>query len=201
MTVDRKCNSFAAPFSCKDIPQGLLLSADKDVFEQPTRYTDMKKRFVLLLLTVVSAISAFAQGKPNAGDIIYGTVTDSIGPVAGIIIIEKNSNNRIMAQTTTDENGNFSFRLVNPDNEISVLLEKPALYCRHNSITLPITDQQFDIKLDKVSDADLALQGVDAGLDIVFGPDPKPIDYYIPFRDFIHYYSIEDLCNNMLLYF
>lgn len=160
----------------------------------------MKKAFASFLL-LFATVSVFAQNNLNKGDLIYGTVTENGKPVAGVLVTERNSNDRIMAQTTTDENGNFSFLLVNPDNEISVLLEKPALYCRHNSITLPITDQQFDIKLDKVSDADLALQGVDAGLDIVFGPDPKPIDYYIPFRDFIHYYSIEGLFNNMFLYF
>jgi hypothetical protein len=160
----------------------------------------MKKTFALMLITAVTT-TVSAQDKLQKGDLIYGTVTEDGKPVAGVLVTERNSNDRIMAQATTDINGNFSFRLISPDNEISVLLEKPALYSRHSSITLPITDQQFDIKLDKVSDVDLALQGVNPGLDIVFGPDPKPTDYYIPFRDFTHYYSIEDLCNNMLLYF
>ena len=200
LTVDRKCNSFAALISCKGIPQGLLLSADKDVFEQPFRYTDMKKRFVLLLLTVVSAISALAQGKPNAGDIIYGTVTDSIGPVAGITVIERNANYRIMAQTVTDANGNFSFRLVDPDNELCFMRKKQEPYSRSTGVYMPITSLQYDINLDQISGIDEALAGF-PGLDIVFGPDPEPEHYYIPFRDFIHYYSIEDLFNNMFLYF
>ena len=78
----------------------------------------MKKTFALLLFAAASIASAFAQDKPKAGDIIYGTVTDSIGPVAGITVIERNANYRIMAQTVTDANGNFSFRLVDPDNEL-----------------------------------------------------------------------------------
>ena len=161
----------------------------------------MKKRFVLLLLTVVSAISAFAQGKPNAGDIIYGTVTDSIGPVAGAIVIERNANERIMAQTKTDINGNFSFRLVNPDNEICFMRKKQNLYNNSHGVKMPITGLQYDINLDQTSVIDEALAGFSTGLDVVFGPDPEPEHYYIPFRDFIHYYSIEDLFNNMFLYF
>ena len=159
----------------------------------------MKKRFALLLLAVAAA-PVFAQDMPKAGDIIYGTVTDSIGPVAGVVIIEKNSNDRIMAQTTTDENGNFSFRLVNPDNEISICW-KEKWYYSFNSIALPINDLEYEINLDKISDVDLALKSHYPGLDIVFGPDPEPVDYYLPFRDFIHYRSIEDLFNNMFFYF
>ena len=154
----------------------------------------MKKRFVLLLLAAVSAISAFAQDKPKAGDIIYGTVADSIGPLAGITVIERNANNRIMAQTVTDANGNFSFRLVNPDDELFVMQKWNNVHT-----TLPITRQEYDIDWDAV--VDKQLKGLIVGLDIVFGPDPEPEHYYIPFRDFIHYYSIEDLFNNMFLYF
>lgn len=160
----------------------------------------MKKTFALLLLTAVMT-SVSAQDKLQKGDLIYGTVTDSVGPVAGIIIIEKNSNNRIMAQTTTDENGNFSFRLVDPDNEICFMRKKQNLYNNSHGVNMPITSLKYDINLDQISGIDESLAGFSTGLDVVFGPDPEPENYYIPYRDYIHYYSIEDLFNNMVLYF
>ncbi len=160
----------------------------------------MKKIFALLLSAAATIVSAYAQDKPQKGDIIYGTVTDSIGPVAGAIVIERNAYERIMAQTKTDLNGNFSFRLVDPDNEICFMRKKQNLYNNSHGVNMPITSLKYDINLDQISGIDEALAGF-PGLDIVFGPDPEPEHYYIPFRDFIHYYSIEDLFNNMFLYF
>ncbi|MBR5934750.1 MAG: hypothetical protein IKZ89_01210 [Bacteroidaceae bacterium] len=79
----------------------------------------MKKKIVLLL--VAAAItSAFAQDKPKAGDIIYGIVSDNEGPMMGVYVTERNEYDRIMAQSTTDVNGNFSFKLVNPDDRILI---------------------------------------------------------------------------------
>ena len=153
------------------------------------------------MLLAVATVPVFAQDMPKAGDIIYGTVTDSIGPVAGAIVIERNANERIMAQTNTDLNGNFSFRLVNPDNEICFMRKKQNLYNNSHGVKMPITGQQYDINLDQTSVIDEALAGFSTGLDVVFGPDPEPVDYYLPFRDFIHYFSIEDLFNNMFFYF
>jgi len=161
----------------------------------------MKKIFALLLSAAATIVSAYAQDKPQKGDIIYGTVTDSIGPVAGAIVIERNANERIMAQTKTDINGNFSFRLVNPDNEICFMRKKQNLYNDSHGVKMPITGLQYDINLDQTSVIDEALAGFSTGRDIVFGPDPEPEDYYFPYRDHIHYYSIEDLFNNMVLYF
>ena len=160
----------------------------------------MKKTIAFLLFAAAAIAPAFAQDKPKAGDIIYGTVTDSVGPLAGITVIERNANNRIMAQTVTDANGNFSFRLVDPDNELCFMRKKQEPYSRSTGVYMPITSLQYDINLDQISGIDEALAGF-PGLDIVFGPDPEPEHYYIPFRDFIHYYSIEDLFNNMFLYF
>jgi hypothetical protein len=162
----------------------------------------MKKIFALLLSAAATIVSAFAQDKPQKGDIIYGTVTDSIGPVAGAIVIERNANDRIMAQTKTDLNGNFSFRLVNPDNEICFMRKKQNLYNNSHGVIMPITGLQYDINMDQISDIDESLAGFSTGLDVVFECIPKPyIDYYFPFRDFIHYNSIEDLFNNMFFYF
>ena len=79
----------------------------------------MKKTFALLMLAATIS-TAYAQETVRPGKLIYGTVSDSNGPLAGIIVTERNSCDRIMAQTTTDVNGNFSFRLVNPNNRIQI---------------------------------------------------------------------------------
>ena len=186
---------------------------------------DMKKTISLLLFSIVTVSTLFAQDKSGmrdgtvsetlkgmatstdiisvpavkSGDLIYGTVTDSNGPVAGIIVIERNANNRIMAQATTDENGNYSFRMVNPDNELCVLQRNQKRYNDFNSVILPLRNKKNDIKLDKKTGVDEKLQDQIVCLDIISNPAPK--DYYIPFRDYNHYYSIEELFNNMYLYF
>ena len=152
----------------------------------------MKKAFALLLLTVVSVATAFAQDKPQRGDIIYGTVSDNEGPLMRILITEINSNNRIISQTMTDENGYFSFRLVNPDNRLVFK------YDNYENIDIPVTRRQLEIKMIPKS---TELMGTPAPYDIVFSNDLGPKDYYIPYRDQIHYGSIEELFNNLYLEF
>ena len=80
----------------------------------------MKKTFALLLLSVVSFTAVSAQDKPAKGELIYGRVMGIDGPLAGIHVTEKNGYDRIMADGITDANGEFSFRLSNPDNRIEV---------------------------------------------------------------------------------
>ena len=160
----------------------------------------MKKTFALLLLTTVMT-SLSAQDKLQKGDLIYGTVSDSDGPVAGMIVVERNANNRIVAQTTTDVNGNFSFRLVNPEHELCISQSIQKSYKDFNSIVLPITRQKFEIQLKKHSGIDESLMGRVAGIDIIFGPNPQHQDIYIPFSNQIHYGSVEELFNNWFLEF
>ena len=152
----------------------------------------MKKTFALLLVAVASVATAFAQDKPQKGDIIYGTVSDDEGPLFRIIITEVNSNNRIISQTMTDENGYFSFRLVNPDNRLVFK------YDSYLDVDIPVSQHQLDIKMIPRS---MELMGTTAPYDIVFSHDLGPKDYYIPYRDQIHYGSIEELCNNLYLEF
>jgi hypothetical protein len=80
----------------------------------------MKKTIALLLLSVVSFTAVSAQDKPAKGELIYGRVMGIDGPLAGIHVTEKNGYDRIMADGITDANGEFSFRLSNPDNRIEV---------------------------------------------------------------------------------
>ena len=152
----------------------------------------MKKTFALLLFSIVISAPVFAQDKPQRGDIIYGTVSDDEGPLFRILITEVNGNDRIISQTMTDENGYFSFRLVNPDNR---LIFK---YDNYLNVEIPVTQRQLEISMIPKS---TELMGTPSPYDIVFSHDLGPKDYYIPYRDQIHYKCIEDLFNNMFFYF
>lgn len=78
------------------------------------------KKTIAILLVAAAITSAFAQDALKAGDLIYGTVTGTEGPIAGARVTERNEDDRIMAQSITDSNGNFSFKLVNPNDRIMV---------------------------------------------------------------------------------
>jgi len=86
----------------------------------------MKKHLVLLsaLLLQAAAVSVFAQDKPKAGDVIRGIVRNSDGPMAGVNIEEidfyDDYHDSVCSKAVTDENGEFSLRLVNPDNQVLV---------------------------------------------------------------------------------
>lgn len=57
----------------------------------------------------------------KAGDVITGTVLDSDGkPLSTANVTERDSNDRIVAHSVTDQEGAFAFRLVNPANHIEV---------------------------------------------------------------------------------
>lgn len=180
----------------------------------------MKKTLVLSVLLITTFASGIAQDKPKAGDLVYGTVFDGNESLSGIIVTEINRNNRIMAQTTTNENGNFSFRIVNPDDKIHITVSKNSNY---SSAYLPITDIYYEVNMETLgSGTDQNIKNEFAGLDIVFGPDEPsfPQDLYtinstmlkmykqmelksipgngiyIPFTDNTWYYTIEDLFEN-----
>ena len=61
--------------------------------------------------------SALAQ---KTGDIISGTVNDDFGPVVAANVVELDAANRIVSNAVTDFNGNFSFRLKNPKNQLRI---------------------------------------------------------------------------------
>lgn len=103
----------------------------------------MKKMFASVLLWVVIIASALAQNKPKTGDVIYGRIVDSNGPVVGATVTERNGCDRIMAQTQTDINGEFVFRTVNPDNRLIVTNRD------YETIDLPINKTCFELNMKK----------------------------------------------------
>jgi hypothetical protein len=54
----------------------------------------------------------------TAGTMIHGVVQDEIETLMGCNVLEIDASNRIVAATTTDINGNFSFRIVDPKHNL-----------------------------------------------------------------------------------
>ena len=77
----------------------------------------------------------------KAGDVISGTITDDAGPVWMANICERDSLNRIVAHSVSDTCGNFSFRLVNPDNKIEVT------HIGYERVDISIDRTHYEIKM------------------------------------------------------
>ena len=168
----------------------------------------MKKTITLMLITaVITTVSA--QDNLKKGDLIYGTVTENGKPVAGVLVTERNANDRIMAQATTDVNGQYSFRLANPQNTIVVT------YPGYETADIAIKKQAQDISIRKqaplppieVIDHPMLDWLVDEYPNMELlkywesdaGSKHKPQDIYLPYRDNIIYGSIQELFDNLYL--
>ena len=107
----------------------------------------MKKRFVLFAVLVQAAyVSLLAQSKLKAGDVISGVVSDNDGPMIMTNVVERDPANRIVAHSLTDMEGNFSFRLVNPDHRIEIS------YVGYETVSMPIDTTYFEIKMKEQDD-------------------------------------------------
>ena len=129
----------------------------------------------------------------KAGDMISGVVSDKEGPMALVNVTQRDSLDRIVAQSITDREGKFTFPLLNPGNTIKVT------YLGYEPVNLPINKQYYEIRLNElpgneihevsaageskgefrpiivdttnlknITTIDEALDGVIPGLDIVF---------------------------------
>ena len=79
--------------------------------------------------------------KPQAGDIISGTICDENGPMQLVNITERDSLYRIVAHAVSDVNGKFAFKLVNPSNRLSVT------YVGYLEAATEFTGSSFEIKM------------------------------------------------------
>ena len=78
----------------------------------------------------------------QAGDIISGTVNDEMGPVMMANVVEIDAAKRIVASTTTDMNGNFSFKLKNPKDKLRIT------FVGYKTVLVPINKTHFNIKME-----------------------------------------------------
>ncbi len=95
-----------------------------------------------ILLSLESAITfAFAQNTPDAGGWISGIVSDSLGPLAKVSVIEQDAAGNILKTVPTDNNGLFSILLINPDDSIRFSFEG------YYDVTVPADRHRYDITL------------------------------------------------------
>lgn len=99
----------------------------------------LRLTLMCVLLTPLSALHSFAQ---EADEIVSGTVSDALGPIMQANVVEIDNANRIVSSTTTDMNGNFSFKIKNPKNK----LRFSFVGCKPK--TVPIKGTVYDITLD-----------------------------------------------------
>ena len=102
--------------------------------------------FMVLLFVKAAVTTVFAQDKPKAGDTISGIIRDSIGPMIWVNVVELDSSDSVVAHTVTDFGGNFSFRLVNPDDRMQI----PCV--GYETVDIPIDTTFFEIKMKEWDD-------------------------------------------------
>ena len=99
--------------------------------------------FVSFSLLSVICNHASAQ---KAGDMISGVVSDKEGPMMLVNVTQRDSLDRIVAQSITDREGKFTFPLLNPGNTIKVT------YLGYEPVNLPINKLYFEIKMKDLGD-------------------------------------------------
>lgn len=97
--------------------------------------------FVSFSLLSVVCNHASAQ---KAGDMISGVVSDKEGPMMLVNVTQRDSLDRIVAQSITDREGKFTFPLLNPGNTIKVT------YLGYEPVALPINKQYYEIRLNEL---------------------------------------------------
>jgi hypothetical protein len=127
---------------------GRLTDAEKAQLRQRfpkaeiTRYEDLLKG-----LKLVPIDDKAKEAKAvKAGDMISGTVIEDFGPLHGADVIEVDESGRTVGHATTDINGKFMLKVVNPQHKIRI--EYPGL----QSVTLDITSEPYDVMMQLIPD-------------------------------------------------
>ena len=130
-------------------------------------------------LLVFSAISTYSSAKtairfandtvsvdsrPVAGDTIRGIVRDDRGPMMLVNITERSDDGNLVAYSTTDSEGKFSFKLVNPSDRLQIAC------VGYDTIDIPISERFYDIKLNL--QLDLAIVAERITESTAYGPIP-----------------------------
>jgi hypothetical protein len=84
--------------------------------------------------------------KPSAGDIITGIVRDKEGPMIMVNVTERDGEERIVAHCISDMEGNFDFKLVDPDHYLEIS------YVGYRTVRTPIAGTHFEITMSERDD-------------------------------------------------
>ena len=85
------------------------------------------------------------ESKVKAGSTITGTVKDNVGPLHYANLVEIDQYGRIVAQTTTDKNGKFSLKVVDPGHKIRIS------YVGYKTQTIGIGSNKIDATLEPIT--------------------------------------------------
>ena len=134
-----------------------------------------KQMFLMSVMLLVQTVTVFvyAQNMPKAGEIISGIVTDCDGPMMMVNVVERDSMNRMVAHSITDLEGNFSFRLVNPDHIIQIT------YVGYENVTIPIDTTYFEIEMKEQDDLPAVEITTDPGYERLGLPVPIRSDAHL----------------------
>ena len=97
-------------------------------------------RLIIILAMALLPLSAAAQ---TAGTMIHGVVRDDVEGLMGCNVVEIDESNRIVAHGTTDMNGNFSFRIVNPKHKLKIS------YVGYKTQEIPIRGTTYNILMEE----------------------------------------------------
>ena len=98
------------------------------------KYTN--RLFKGALAMVLAILPGLLQAQ-KAGDVISGVIEDTEGPMMMVNVTERDAADRIVAHAITDMEGNFSFRLVNPNDRLQVT------YVGYETVDIPINRTYF----------------------------------------------------------
>jgi len=99
--------------------------------------------------TVALMSLATAALGQQRGELISGTVSDEFGPLLGAHVMEINKDGRITASGVTDFNGNFSFQLRNPQDQLKITFvgcETKIIPIKGNSYKIFLNPSQKTLK-------------------------------------------------------
>jgi hypothetical protein len=107
------------------------------------KYTD---RLLKGALAIFMALMPGLLQAQKAGDVISGVIEDNEGPMMMVNVTERDAADRIVAHAITDMEGNFSFRLVNPNDRLQVT------YVGYETVDIPIDKAYFEIKMKEAGE-------------------------------------------------
>lgn len=97
-------------------------------------------------ITASKSFASVSGTKPKAGYVITGVVQDAEGPMMMVNVTERDDMDRIVAHAVTDIEGQFAFKLVNPDDQLEVT------YVGYERVRTGITGTEFTITLVEQED-------------------------------------------------
>ena len=107
------------------------------------KYTN---RFFRWAMAAVLAVMPGLLQAQKAGDVISGVIEDAEGPMMMVNVTERDAADRIVAHDITDMEGNFSFRLVNPNDHLQVT------YVGYETVDIPINKTYFEITMKEAGE-------------------------------------------------